>query len=58
MAVKLPMGQYWYSNEVMKTQREKSNAGSTTRGFTGIYMLGGLSIKVDNSWLGYKKQRL
>ena len=56
MAVYLQTGDYWYSMEANKTQNEKRVIlVALPAVFVGINMLGGLTIKAINSWLGYKR---
>ena len=58
MALKLPYGDYWYSDDVKISMRwERAVMTALLTIFAGIYMLGGYTIKANNSWLGYKTSK-
>ena len=58
MAVKLQSGECWYSKEVQNTQGKKRAILTTFPViFAGINVLGGITIKAANSWLGYKRSK-
>ena len=56
MEVQVPLGEYLHSKEVKKTQREeRAILAAVLATFAGVNVLGGLTIKSVNSWLGYKR---
>ena len=58
MAVKLPLGKYWWTKQVKKTEIKKRAILATLPTIlAGFNMLGKLTIKAANSWLGYKSQK-
>ena len=57
MPVKLTMRDYWYSKEVEMQRKKRAIITALPAVFAGMNMLGGLSILIANSWLGYTRSK-